>query len=136
MGVRGADDFTRLIDYDLTWRDSARRFEMVTLPYQDFAGMAASLDLLRELGFDHVAAHSHRVALALLDGAREIGIECVTPRDRCAGIAAIRPSDATAASARLTASGVVHSLREGMIRLAPYFYTTDAEIERTLALLR
>ena len=33
MGVRGSDDFSALVDYDLTWRDGARRFEQITLPF-------------------------------------------------------------------------------------------------------
>jgi cysteine desulfurase / selenocysteine lyase len=50
MAVKGSDDFRRLVDYDLTWRDDARRFEFITLPFQDFAGMNASLELIHELG--------------------------------------------------------------------------------------
>ena len=65
MAVRDSDDFSRLIDYDLTWRDDARRFEQVTLPYQDFAGMAASLELLRELGTREVAEHLHQPPVVL-----------------------------------------------------------------------
>jgi selenocysteine lyase/cysteine desulfurase len=38
MSVRDSDDYSRMCDYDLTYRDDARRFEVVTLPYQDFAG--------------------------------------------------------------------------------------------------
>ena len=45
MSVEGSDDFTRLTNYDLKWRQDARRFEFVTLPYQDYAGMNASLEL-------------------------------------------------------------------------------------------
>ena len=136
MAVRGSDDFSRLIDYDLTWRDDARRFEQVTLPYQDFAGMAASLELLRELGTREVAEHLMRCAGQLLDGARELGIALVTPMDRHAGIASVRPVQATAASARLDAVGVIHSVREGTIRLAPHCYTNNEDLERTLNALR
>jgi cysteine desulfurase/selenocysteine lyase len=132
MGVRGSDDFSRLLAYDMTWRDDARRFEQVTLPYQDFAGMAASLDLLHELGWDAVAQHARARAAELLDGAEARGIPLVTPRTRHAGIASVRPADAAAASARLTAARVAHSVREGVIRLAPYCYTTTAEVEVAL----
>jgi cysteine desulfurase/selenocysteine lyase len=135
MAVRGSDDFRQLVAYDLTWRDEARRFEMVTLPYQDFAGMAASLELIHELGPAHVSSHAMRCARALLDGACERRVECVTPLPRHGGIAAVRPTDAPAVSARLDAAGVIHSLREGTIRLAPYLYTTDEDVERTLELL-
>src|SRR5581483_7800931 len=39
LAVRGADDFTRLTDYELAWRGDARKFEFITLPFQDMAGM-------------------------------------------------------------------------------------------------
>ena len=135
MGVRDSDDFSRLVNYDLTWRDGARRFEQVTLPYQDFAGMAASLELLHELGAAEVAAHIHACAHRLLDGALAGGVPLVTPHAFHGGIASVRPNDATAASARLDGAGVIHSVREGTIRLAPHFYTTDEDIARTLQAL-
>jgi cysteine desulfurase/selenocysteine lyase len=135
MGVRGSDDFSRLLAYDMTWRDDARRFEQITLPFQDFAGMAASLELLHELGPAAVAAHVRACAAALMDGAAERGIPLVTPRARHAGIVSVRPADAVAASARLTAARVAHSVREGTIRLAPHCYTTLEEIEVALGAL-
>ncbi|MEP6999064.1 MAG: aminotransferase class V-fold PLP-dependent enzyme [bacterium] len=135
MGVRYSDDFSRLVDYDLTWRDNARRFEQVTLAYQDFAGMAASLELLRELGAGEVSSHIHASAHRLLDGALARGIPLVTSHEYHGGIASIRPADATAASARLEVAGVIHSVREGTIRLAPHCYTTEEDLARTLLAL-
>lgn len=135
MAVRDSDDFSRLANYDLTWRDDARRFEQVTLPYQDFAGMAASLELLRELGATAVSEHIRVCARRLLVGARELGVALVTPEHRQAGIASVRPADAPATSARLDAAGVIHSVREGTIRLAPHCYTTDDDVTRTLEAL-
>jgi cysteine desulfurase/selenocysteine lyase len=136
MGVRGSDDFSRLVDYDLTWRDGARRFEQITLAYQDFAGMAASLELLHELGTIAVAEHVAARAIELIEGAAALGISLVTPRESHAGIVSLRPNDASAASARLTAAKVVHSVREGMIRLSPHCYTTAKEIRVALAALK
>ena len=136
MAVRGSDDFSRLVDYDLAWRDDARRFEQITLAYQDFAGMAASLDLLRELGVAAVSAHIVSCTGQLLARAREMGIQLVSTVENHAGIASIRPSDAPASSERLTNAGVIHSLREGTIRLAPHCYTTAEDIDRTIAALR
>ncbi|MEO7454635.1 MAG: aminotransferase class V-fold PLP-dependent enzyme [Gemmatimonadaceae bacterium] len=132
MGVRDSDDFSRLVDYDMTWRDSARRFEQVTLPYQDFTGLASSLEFLRETGFAAVSQHIVSSTAALLSGARDLGIAPVTSMSRHAGIASVRPPDAVAASARLEAAGVIHSLREGTIRLAPHCYTNADDIQRTL----
>jgi cysteine desulfurase / selenocysteine lyase len=136
MGVRDSDDFSRLVDYDLTWRDEARRFEQVTLPYQDFSGFATSLALLRDLGFGAVSRHIHSCAHALLEGARARGLVCVTSLERHAGIACIRPANPVATSARLDEADVIHSVREGTIRLAPHVYTNASDIERTLEALR
>ena len=99
------------------------------------AGMAASLGLIHELDAEAVASHIARCTDALLDGAAARGIPLVTPRDRHAGIAALRPADAAAMSVRLTAQGVIHSLREGTIRLSPHVYTTDEEIDTALKVL-
>jgi cysteine desulfurase/selenocysteine lyase len=138
MGVRGSDDFARLVDYDLTWRDDARRFEFITLPFQEFAGLNASLDLFFELGPAHIEAYTTSLADRVLSWAKSNGVEAVTPIDRAkrAGIVSLRFSDGAARSEKLLAAGVVHSFREGAIRLAPYFFNTIDEIDRALDVLK
>ena len=64
MAFEGTDDFTRLTDYDPRLRDDAKRFEMITLPFQDFAGYNTSLELLLEVGIPAIAAHIAAVARA------------------------------------------------------------------------
>jgi cysteine desulfurase/selenocysteine lyase len=135
MGVRGSDDFSRLLAYDMTWRDDARRFEQITLPFQDFAGLVASLELFHELGPAAIAAVIRTRARELMDGADALGIPVVTPRASHAGIVSLRPADAAASSARLNAARVAHSLREGTIRLAPHCYTTSEEVRSALEAL-
>src|SRR5207237_1350331 len=46
MAFEGTDDFSKLTDYNPTFRADARRFEMVTLPFQDFYGMTESRPML------------------------------------------------------------------------------------------
>ena len=138
MSVRGSDAFSRLVDYDFTYREDARRFEVITLPFQDFAGYVASLELL--LGLGPAAVESHVAALAervVRWAASRRDVRLVTPRDpaRRAGIVALAPPDPAAASARLTSAGVAHSLREGAIRLSPHCYNTEAEVDAALAVL-
>jgi len=132
MGVRGSDDFSALVDYDLTWRDGARRFEQITVPFQDFAGMAASLGLLQELGMDAVAAHVAERVEQLAAGAERAGVEVVTPPGRRAGIVTVRPRDVSAAASRLRDARVIHSVRERTVRLSPHCYTTSDEIRVAL----
>ena len=138
MAVQGSDDFTRLVDYDLTWRDDARRFELITLPYQDFAGMNASLELLHELGPQAVADHvAHLADIIVLWAAAQRDVELATPstpRHR-AGIVALRMPNASAVSEALKAAKVTHSLREGAIRLSPHFYNTRDEVRWALEVI-
>lgn len=138
MAVKNAEDFTQLCNYELNWFDNARRFEMITLPYQEFAGLNASLELFESVGWETVHALVAERADEIVrwaEGRRDVAL--VTPTDpaRRAGVVALRPADPVATSARLNTARVPHSLREGMIRLAPHFYTSPDEIDRALALL-
>ena len=133
MAVKNSEDFSQLCNYDLNWFDDARRFEMITLPYQEFAGFNASLDLFESVGWANVHALVAERASQIVECAqRRRNLTLVTPADpsRRAGVIAVRPADPVAASKRLFANGVPHALREGMLRLAPHFYTTPDEIER------
>lgn len=138
LAVKDSDDFSRLTNYDLTWRTDARKFEAITLPYQDFAGMVTSLELITSLGADDIVAHTRRLARMMIEWAADRdGIEIVTPTDpqHHAGTVSLRPHSAKSVSAALTAAKVAHSLREGAIRLSPYFYNTEDEVERVLAVI-
>jgi len=138
LAVRNADDFSRLVDYDFTWRRDARKYEFVTLPYQDMAGMNASLELIQELGAGAVSDHALSLAQVIVDWTCDRDdVELVTPRDtsRRAAVISVRPRDPRAASARLTEAGVAHSLREGAIRLSPHFYNSREEVLRALELV-
>jgi selenocysteine lyase/cysteine desulfurase len=135
LAVKGSDDFSRLVDYDLTYRDDARRFEVATIPYQDVAGFAASLSLLHELGPARVAAHVRGLADRIVAWAQgRDDVRLVTPADpaRRAGIVSLAPRDPAAASARLREAGVAHSVREGAVRLSPHGYNTPGELARAL----
>ena len=138
MAVRGSDDFARLTHYDLTWRDDARRFEVITLPYQDIAGFAASLELLEEVGHAAVERHVRSLADRVVERAgANRALRLVTPAApaRRAGIVSLAPSDPAEASRRLTSAGISHSLREGAIRLSPHLYNTLEEIDRAMDVL-
>ena len=138
MAVRNSEDFTSLTNYELKYIDDARRFEVITLPFQDFAGCNAALELFYEVGLERVyrlvAEHSTQMADAVQ---RRSDLKLVTPADasRRAGTVSVIPENAREASKRLAAHGVIHSFREGAIRLSPHFYTSDEEIERAMALL-
>ena len=136
MAFEGTDDFSRLTEYGSRLRDDARRFELITLPFQDFAGMNASLGLLLEAGVEHIARHVRDCHGPVLEWARRTGVRIASPTDaRGSAILCVAPADPVAAHAALRAAGVFCSLREGAIRLSPHLFNTVAEMERVVEIL-
>ena len=138
LAVKGSDDLSHLTDYDLTWRDDARRFEVNTLNAQDYSAFNASVELLLELGPAEVERH----VAALLDAAiawvaDRDDVRLVTPHDRAhrAGILSVVPRDPAEASKRLRRARVWHALRESAIRLSPHGWNTREELLRALTVM-
>jgi len=138
LAMRASLDFAHLVDYEFGYLDDARRFEVITLPFQDFAGFNASLELLHELG----PADVERTVNVLVDAAIEWAdgrndVRLVTPADRAhrAGIIALAPADLVAATERLTRAHVTHAVREGCIRLSPHCYNTRQEVLHALSVM-
>jgi cysteine desulfurase/selenocysteine lyase len=138
LAVRGSSDFNRLVDYDLSWHDDARRFEVGTLPYQDLAAFCASVEMLLDVGIACISAHVGALIDAMMTRLRSAGVEVITPDEpaRRAGIVTVRVKHSDRISEQLTRAGIVCSLREGAIRLSPHLYSTDDDVHRaTEALL-
>jgi cysteine desulfurase/selenocysteine lyase len=133
----GTDDFSHLTDYDPTFHADARRFELASVPYQDVAGMTASLGLLTEVGVDRIAAHLRGLRAPLAARAAAGAFEIVSPLDPAhdSAIWCVRTPAVPAAFGRLREAGVTCALREGSIRLSPHLYNTVDEVERVAALL-
>jgi selenocysteine lyase/cysteine desulfurase len=137
MAFEGTDDFTKLTTYNPTYRDDARRFEMHTLPFQDFCGLTTSVDMLLELGLDDIADYTRSLHQPLFTWADEKGVRVVSPRDDAhrSAIVCIAPERATEAFHAVKKARIICSLREGAIRLAPHCYNTVEEIEKVLDVL-
>jgi cysteine desulfurase/selenocysteine lyase len=136
MAFEGTDDLTRLTDYSDAYRADARRFEMSTLPYQDFAGFNASVGLLLELGVGRIEAHLERLHEPIRRWAERTGARIASPTDgHRSGILCLAPDDVGEAFRRLKAARIICSLREGAIRLSPHGYNTVAEMDRVAAVL-
>jgi len=137
MAFEGTDDFSRLTEYNPTFRPDARRFEMVTLPFQDFHGMTTSVGMLAELGVDDIAQYARTLHEPVLRWADENGIRVVSPSDEAhrSAIVCLAPAHPAEAYHALKRAHVVCSLREGAIRLAPHCYNTVEEMERVVDVL-
>ena len=136
MAFEGTDDFSRMTQYNDTLRNDARRFELITLPFQDFAGMNVSLDLLLSIEPAVVREHLRRIHQPVLEWAARHGVRLASPvGERGSGIIAVAPPDLERRYRALKPAGVACSLREGAIRLSPHCYNSVDEMARVAALL-
>lgn len=136
MAFQGTDDFSRLCDYDDTWRDDARRFEVLTYPTQDMAGMNVSLDLLLSLGVEAISRHVLAIQAPLLDWAERRGLELASPTGaHGSAIVCVKVPDGRRLFGALKEAGVTCALREGALRFSPHCYNIEADIERAVAVL-
>jgi cysteine desulfurase / selenocysteine lyase len=139
LAMKSGEDFTRMVDYELKYYDDARRFQINTLPAQDFAGLNASIEMLLTLGPAAVEAHIEGIVSEAVAWAQANcdTVRLVTPADpkKRAGVLAIAPRDPVAASKALSEAKIFHSLREGAIRLSPHCFNTRGEMRRALDVL-
>jgi len=139
LAMKSSEDFTRMVDYDFSFYDDARRYQINTLPAQDFAGMNASLEMFLELGTEAVERHIEGIVSEAVEWTAAHGdvARLVTPADpkKRGGVLAIAPREPVAASTALAKAGVSHSLREGAIRLSPHGYNTRGEMAKALEVL-
>jgi selenocysteine lyase/cysteine desulfurase len=136
MAYEGTDDFSRLTDYAEQLRSDARRFEMITLPYQDFAGLNASLGMLSAYGAGRIGAHARACHAPLIEWARRAGVRVTSPSGpHGSAIVCVAPPDPGAVHQALRAAGIICSLREGSLRFSPHLFNTVAEMERVVEIL-
>lgn len=133
--MSACDDMEHLLDYSPGFRGDARRFEVATLPFQDFAAFAASLELLMEVGVPVIERHLADILAPLEEWLaghdRFVVLSDLSPRHR-SGILSFAPPDPDAAFRALAEAGVVCALREGAIRVAPHLYNTAEDVLRVV----
>lgn len=137
--MTSSGDYAHLTNYVYEFWPDARRFEVVTLAYHDFAVANESLAAMRDAGgppalAEHIAALADRL-VAWAQSRSDVRLWTPAARSRRAGVIAIVPDDMTGTLARLKKAGVVCVPREGAIRLAPHGYNTMDDIDRTIAAL-
>jgi len=133
---QGTDNYLTLCDYSGGLKADARRFELITLPFQDMLGMSQALDLIHELGVEAIAAHIESIGRPVIEWAERRGVRLVSPLGaRGSGMVCLAAADVPGGLAALHAAGVAVSEREGALRIAPHCYNTIEELSRVAELL-
>ncbi len=130
---------------EIQFFETARRYEPGVLNACGMIGMAASLELLEQIGQENVSARILGLNAALLDNLESLGfVEALrNAAPDAAGILTVShprvPSERVVGL--LAENGVVVSLRHdregnGYVRFSPHFYNTLDEVERVGEILK
>jgi cysteine desulfurase / selenocysteine lyase len=135
--MRASADLEQVTDYRFDWVAGARRFEVATQPFDAYAGMARSLELLAETGVAQISVHLRALLDPLAAWLAERGADGLSDRSprRASGILSFRTDDTAAALGALSAAGIDAVLREGGVRLSPHLYNDAPEMERVMEAL-
>jgi cysteine desulfurase/selenocysteine lyase len=130
--MQASADYSDCVDYRWQWVPGARRYEVATPAFQDFAGLAACIELLTEVGVDRIRRHVAELIDPLAAWLAERGVQIVSDLspERRSGIFCFRPRDLKAAMGALHAAGIACVPREGAVRLSPHLYNTHEEMDR------
>jgi len=141
MAIENASEFHKLSQGTMKLERTARRWDTPeTASFFNLAPWEASLDFLARAGVQTVWEHNQRLIAQLIER---------LPLDRCVlaspaeeqdrgqfvCIAARKPERTPELYEKLRAEGVIVSLREGSLRVSPYLYNTERDIDRLLRVL-
>lgn len=123
------------LGYELRWRSGAARYQTGGLNWITLSGLRASLELISAMKPADIAEHTIGLTDRLLDGVESKGYSIASSRDpeHRSAIVAFTTGDAQADSAlvgELEKKRISVVLRGMGIRVSPYFYNTDHEIDQ------
>ena len=142
MAGKGVDSNFAAMDFaNPAPAPSGRRWDVAeTASYFNHAALDASVEFVLQAGPDTVREHNHNLIELLYSR---------LPKDRCvptspldpaqrgpyACFAARAPEKTAALYDRLRKENIIVSLREGNIRVSPYLYNTERDIDRLISVI-
>ncbi len=131
------DECDNKFSFVLDLKTGAARFQIGAINDKGIAAMERSLSLILETGIADI--QEHLIGLNRYAGERlqDRGYTLISSTDpaRMSSILSFRGRDTRTAYDRLIRKGIIVSLRNGWIRVAPHFYNTEEDIDRLLAAL-
>ena len=128
------------LDYALDWSPGAERYQTGGLNWISLTAFNASAELIRSFGPGEIEQHTLRLTDRLLEEVAAMGYQVTSNLDPAhrSQICSFTTGDAARDGALvelMQRRQVAVSLRGRGIRVSPYFYNNDADIDRLLELL-
>lgn len=132
IGWLAVKDAWNLLDFDLTTKETAERFQPGTLNNLGIYAFNSSMKLFKEFGFDEIEKQVLNNSKYFIEELEKIGYKLQLhnlPEKHLSGIVSFKSENAQKIFDNLSQKKIVCSLREGYIRFAPHFYNTRHEID-------
>ena len=134
MGVKDAQNF---LDYTLEFRDDAQRFDSGSYNHVGIWGLGASIEWLLEIGIEHIWDRVRMLTDRLAEGVQAKGYRLVSSREPSEASSIVAFVSDTHDHTRIVSHlrqeyRTVIAAREGRLRVSPYFYNTEEEIDQLI----
>lgn len=118
-------------------KHNANRFSLGTVPFPSAYGMRRACEVFLEGGPTSIEARALGFADTLADCVRDCGLELYYDRsEQRSAILSFSLPEGSMISERLKEQNVIHSVREGKLRLSPHWYLLNEEIDRVCEIIR
>ncbi len=114
---------------------TARRFESGSPSVPNVYGALPCFQMLEEIGMEHVAGHVEKLAHALSNRVRELGILAKTPVETAGPLIVLQSNDSGRLVQALAQSGIVASNRFDGLRISFHIYNTLDDINAVVEVL-
>ncbi|MCW9095285.1 MAG: aminotransferase class V-fold PLP-dependent enzyme [Ignavibacteriaceae bacterium] len=142
IGWLAVNDAWDLLNFDLTTKETAERFQPGTLNNLGIYAFNSSMKFLKEFGFDEIEKQVLSNSKYFIEQLASIGYKSPLlsqPEKHLSGIVSFSLKDGFPKSVNakeifdyLSQKKIICSLREGYIRFAPHFYNTKQEINTVI----
>lgn len=134
LSVKNADNFSQ---YNLDFRDDARRFDGGSYNLAGIWGLGASLEWLLDIGIETIWERVRSLTDRLVDGVRAKGYRVVSSRESGEASAVVAFVSGTHDHTRIVNHlrqeyRTIVASRVGRIRVSPHFYNTEEEIDQLI----
>jgi len=132
IGWLAVKDAWNLLDFDLTTKETAERFQPGTLNNLGIYAFNSSIKLFKEFRFDEIEKQVLSNSKYFIDELAKFGYKSplhTLLEKHLSGIVSLKSENARNIFEILSQKKIVCSLREGYIRFAPHFYNTKQEID-------
>lgn len=135
VGWTSVEDSWNFLNYDLTLRSNAERFQTGTLNAFGIAIFDAALNIFKQLRIENCELRILENTNYFIQRLVDIGIEPLLKNisnKHLAGIVTFKHEKSKEIFSELEKRKIYCAVREGMIRLSPHFYNTKDEIDRVV----